>query len=173
MDVLGFLNADVVKNRRRFDNEGVAAFCVLDFIGVLEDGEGVVDAFVVVAEDRFHSGGQLFADRRICVGSHSAQALRAVLTPFCTAEVNVGIAHFPAAGLAFAGRLVLPELNLRTATGTSDLKDVSGLPESLVLTRAFNHIRPQTKEFHRSILVGKPPPYILSPLYTPESGVLC
>ncbi len=157
MDLFGFLNADVVKNRRSLDNEGVAAFGLLDFSGVLEDGEGMVDAFVVVAEERFHPGGQLFADRLICVASHSAQALGAVLTPLCTAQVNVGIAHFPAAGLAFPGRLVLPELKLRTAAGTSDLEDVSGLPESLVLTRAFNHIRPQTNDFHRSILVRRPP----------------
>ncbi len=150
-----FLNADVVKNRRRLDNEGVAAFCVLDFIGVLEDGEGMVDAFVVVAEERLHSAGQLFADRLICVGNHSAQALGAVLAPLCTPEVNVGIAHLFGAGLAFAGGLVLPELNLRTASGTSYLEDVSGLPESLVLTWALNHIRPQTNEFQR---IGGPSP---------------
>jgi hypothetical protein len=81
------------------------------------------------------------------------------LTPLCTPQVNVGIAHFPAAGLAFAGWLILPELNLRTATGTSDLEDVSGLPESLVLTWAFNHIQPQTNEFQRFGGASPTPPF--------------
>jgi hypothetical protein len=137
---LGFMNSDIMKNRCGLDHQRVTAFGFVYLFCITKYSKGMVDSLGVGAKYFFHLLNEPVPHNIYLLSSRRSYALFGILTPLCTAKVNLGIRHLLCALSALLLWLILKKLYKLAAFGTLYFEYVAGLPKPLILSGTSDHI---------------------------------